>query len=387
MSHHFRSFASKLKASAADVAQHLPTFDDMAAKDEYIHSEDFNVKGQKKPNYEARTQQIQQHSRQPQQPSDTSSTASWSLLDRPQGPLTPALGTARQESTRKVGSDTTSFRTSIAAGSKVDKYEEQSPIKKQSSMPLLSVVADSLKQGRSPSPSPPKQTTGIEYESDTSDMGNDNLMEDHDYINDEDDPILSMIRKSTLAPKKAVQKKTPKPEPEKHQTEIETKNDKKKNPNRFLDDLDQRLSTPEARMEEGVDGLVTTAPPASEGNWGWVKDLAVAHVDRIVGGRPTNAKSVEGPRPDAPLARKKPQRIAITPPPEDDFQVTVSSSVLAGEELAQLAKMKQGSILDPLSMLMDSVKENPQLKFIFFTMVLAFFVFFYTRHQTMEDVN
>jgi len=73
-------YASKLRTHAAAAAKKIPTFDDMAAKDEYIHSEEFNVPRRSVP----RSNVSVVTTGKGIDPDEVSSVSSaWSLLDRP----------------------------------------------------------------------------------------------------------------------------------------------------------------------------------------------------------------------------------------------------------------------------------------------------------------
>ena len=180
-----------------------------------------------------------------------------------------------------------------------------------------------------------------------------------------------------------------------------------KNPKRFLDDLDERLftstgATPlELEMGGRSPGLdhednasSTATAPASQ-RWGWVKTMATSHVDRFLGrfpipgstGTHTSQLQQQKKMHRPPLARKQEPKPSSLPlaSPDDDFHVTVSTSVLGDNELKELAQMKNRSnFMDLASMMVTLLKENRQFAFIGATMVLAALVYFYTRHSTIQ---
>ena len=80
----------------------------------------------------------------------------------------------------------------------------------------------------------------------------------------------------------------------------------------------------------------------------------------------------------------KRQKTNHTKQAQDDFHATASSSVLAEDDLAQLARLKKSSTQIQL---MKIFKENQQFAFIAFTLLLAAFVYFYSRKNLEDDVT
>jgi hypothetical protein len=360
----FRGFASKIKASAAQAAAKLPTFDDMAAKDDYIHSEEFYVSGQKRLNKESSITTAATTTRPETKPQsanieEIASVSSWSLLDRPVSVVHAALPTPSQKPL--VRDDSTPNRKT----SQHDRMET----------PTSSLSSRGEKSTQSMVSSLDHED---EEESQTSDSGRSDGYNSDDDEYDEDDPIMSMIRKPSSKVSKKKKTKNVK-------SKAADDGSPKKSSSRFLDDLDDRLSTPESRMEAGVvvgQSDDYTPPPPVANRWGWVNSMATEKMGQMLG-RPTQARPTTS---SAPLARKKPEVKAAAAPKEDDFYASSSTAVLADDELAQLAKMKRSrSMMDQLCMLLDSIKENRQFVFIAFTMLLAAAVYFYTRHRFIED--
>jgi hypothetical protein len=88
-----------------------------------------------------------------------------------------------------------------------------------------------------------------------------------------------------------------------------------------------------------------------------------------------------------PLARQRSETPKeSSKQPEEDFSVTASSSVLADDELAQLAKMKQFSTQGRLAVLLSSLQDNRRLLFIVLTLILSAWVYFYSRRTLEDDV-
>ena len=348
----FRGFASKIKTSAAQAAAKLPTFDDMAAKDDYIHSEEFNISGQKRPNNKESSTTAATTTRPETKPQsaeieESSSVSSWSLLDRPVPVVRAALPTPSQ---------TPLVRPNSIPKPKTSQHDRM----ETSSQSIVSSLEHEDEEG--------SQTSG-------SGSSDNSYNSDDEY--DEDDPIMSMIRKPSSKASNKKKEKNMKPK-------AADDSSSKKSSRRFLDDLDDRLSTPESRMEAGVvvgQSETYSPPPPVANRWGWVNSMAKEKMGQMLG-RPVAAAQSSS----APLARKKPEVKAAVAPKEDDFHVASSTAVLADDELAELAKMKRSmGMMDQLCMLLDSLKENRQFVFIAFTMLLAAAVFFFTRHRSIED--
>lgn len=155
-----------------------------------------------------------------------------------------------------------------------------------------------------------------------------------------------------------------------------------------MDDLDRRLATPEDQIESGVVGVLPSTqnqqPVQSLGTipvGKWFKNVATARINQYLKRSDIGSSVHQSTKSLPPLARQRPQVLNETNKPEEDFLVTASSSVLADDELAQLARLKQSSTENRLSII---CRENRQFFFIAFTLVLSIFIYFYSR-QTLED--
>lgn len=371
----FREYASKLKTKAAAAAKKLPTFDDMAANDDYIHSEDFNVRGQPKP------QPQSEKAEAINQPDETSSMSSWSLLDRPSQRRTPAPSV--QETTPSPSSSLQDGIHPSRAGSTNTSIssETHSSISKQmggssSHLPLLSVVANALED------SPMKQA---DVDSEALDDSVSYDSDDSDSSDDDDDPILTMIRDKKSSATK-----------QKKKLRRQQKKERKKPGQRFLDDLDTRMAVDvdqaEAQHMLQTDSQATETPkhqvPAaimSSPIGSWMKNVAAKNnLGRFLP-RQTEASKSGTSQPAAPLARQKTKLAAKTKAPEEDFQVASSSSFLEDDELAQLAKFQASNKPTMSSKLMESMYENRQFAFILFTLLLAGFVYYF--QESADDVT
>ena len=253
-----------------------------------------------------------------------------------------------------------------------------------SSLPLLSVVAYALEdKGDSRSKNSYSESSEDESEILASSSDDDDSL---GYASDdEEDPILSMIRQSKPKTKKS-KSRTSHQKPKPSST---TKSSK-----RILEDLDERLATTTDQMESGsttqpqhpqqqsLPATPSVRTPIKFGSW--FKQVASTQVNRILR-RPTEQVSkTNNAKPPPPLARQRqPQRQDGTKKPEDDFQVTASSSVLADAELAELAKLKTSGGIQWSTLLY----ENRQFVFIAFTLALSAFMYFFTRKSWEDDVT
>mmetsp|Transcript_26208 Transcript_26208/g.77522 ORF Transcript_26208/g.77522 Transcript_26208/m.77522 type:complete len:686 (-) Transcript_26208:383-2440(-) len=202
---------------------------------------------------------------------------------------------------------------------------------------------------------------------------------------------------------------------------------KKKDPNRFFDELDRRLAAPvppshhdidrtgscisDAYINDEESGLTGSEssevpqPPtpgfrsfvASTNKLGWLRNVAAPHVqsvarnvaDKIQERRKGESAPLTRTRVDesVPKSRRMSQSSPLGDYEADYAQNVSSNSVLATSEQAELERLRQNAVLDPVSALMSYASENSRFAFVAFTMVLAGFVYFYTRKRTEDDVT
>lgn len=375
----FRDYASKLRSQAEAVASKIPSFDQMAANDEYIHSEEFNFRGQtksKKLPAEPSADNVLPISG-PATDRDDTSMGSWSLLDRPATrikssllPSTiPGKGVAPSDTSSQNKAEfnaSSSSNTISSSEAKQEKNQQQTP----SSTSLLSVVTHTLQGTYRPQMDSSSESTDTGTDvldsgySDGSDQGG------IDSDDDEDDPIILLLRDKRNSSGKSSDKSAK----------------AKKSSRRFLDDLDKRLATP-MQMEEGEAIAEKKAPSTANTAFAsfqnplekWVPSIAQRSFQRFL--RPTEVSTL----PNAPpLAREQKAKKEIPKPPEEEFQATASSSLLADDELAELARLNMSTRKSLVSVLLDSFLENRQFGFILFTLILAIYLFFFRRDD--DDV-
>lgn len=187
---------------------------------------------------------------------------------------------------------------------------------------------------------------------------------------------------------------------------------KVKNPNRFMHDLDQRLSRPEevlAVQEDPQQQPVAMTPLSLSSSQaklpGWLKSPVMANMLAKLQSPTTMATSSvvttgrseeRQPMIVGPLSSRWLQPDNDNQQQHDDEEdpmehhVVVSSSMLGADEQAELMRMAQSTTArsDPLTALLTTIKQNPQFAFILFTLVLGYVVYFYSRHkEEIDDVT
>lgn len=186
--------------------------------------------------------------------------------------------------------------------------------------------------------------------------------------------------------------------------DVELAERKVKNPNRFMADLDQRLSRPEEVLvqEEPNHQPVAMTPLSSSSSQaklpGWLKSPVMANMlAKLQSPATTNSSVVTTGRSEerrpmivGPLSSRRLPDNDDQPDEEDPMEhhVVVSSSMLGADEQAELMRMAQTTRSDPLTTMLTTIKQNPQFAFILFTLVLGSVVYFYSRHkEEIDDVT
>jgi hypothetical protein len=426
----FGGFTNKIKASAeaaAVAARSFKGFDDMAAQDEYIHSDTLNVKRERRPTQSKSWEQPPSSQREREEgdsysqtgtdtelgvSSGRSSESSWSLLDRPRHDATPkseeenaaAATASRQSHPWHSAQITSSIHSLPETGSNSEKTKQKAP-QRQSTMPLLDVVADTLSSSKTSSGAREKQTTRDESMSNRAsnnredDSSSADSSENGFSDDDENDPILSMIRKTSPLslsrrgsgkekPKNPIQKPTQKMqflEMEDSSPVPRQKQNIKKNPNRFMQDLDQRMAMPKLDHDDDDDddnmeaGLLSSssakAAPAEPSAWLW---------GMLNGGGRQQESSAAVTERKAAFSRQ--DRQTQVKPVEESYNVVGSSSVLGEDEIRALAQMKESSTRQGVgAACLDRVRRHKREGFIVFTLLLGWAVYFYSRKISVEN--
>lgn len=174
---------------------------------------------------------------------------------------------------------------------------------------------------------------------------------------------------------------------------------KKKNPNRFMDDLDDRLAAPQEEVttnERNMQKLEIEPPRLQQQLSGWLKSPVVANVLSKLQS-PTafsNTANKEETKPMltvGPLSRRAAQDDDSDDDEEDPMEhhTIVSSSVMGASEQAELERIRgmanSGGLLTSM---MTTLKKNKEFAFILFTLVLGTAAYFYSRHrEEIDDVT
>lgn len=176
--------------------------------------------------------------------------------------------------------------------------------------------------------------------------------------------------------------------------------EKVKKPNRFMDDLSDRLS----KTEQGNDRVQikavsleienpeqTTQVQPLWNSWS-VKTPVLANVlSRFQSPPVSDMRAILGPL-SARKVQEEAQRDVESQSKDDmddstnDYIVRSSISVLGADEQAALDRMRLSS--EPHAATVASILQNPHFAFILFTLILGSAAYFYSRHkEQMDDVT
>lgn len=209
----------------------------------------------------------------------------------------------------------------------------------------------------------------------------------------------------------------------------------KKNPNRFFDDLDRRVGG------KGLDGFATSSPDItqwmnkqqypddarshqnfqqppqsayemsflgsfaqSSDKFQWMKSVAAPKLQSMTMGIATQLKeraeeALSSDHKKPPLTRTRFDRSSFSRLGDDDDEdnyddegfstkVVNSTQFLGDDEARELQRIRSHAMkrMNPLSPVMDLIRENPRFAFIVLTFLLTSLVYFYARRRT-EDVT
>ena len=301
------NFGERFKSHAktlAEAAKQFQSFDDMAAQDEYIHSDSLNVKNK---------------------------------TNTPASSVTP---------TRR----TTELLDSLI-----------SPI----SMPAPQESAHVEPHLRSSG-----GTRANSY--DSSSAGRNDQQERHEEEESDHDPVLD-----TIQPKPSLKKKSSDIMP--------PPSEERKNTNRFMDDLNDRLAKPNVDVEQGLAQTATADTSANaienDNRWGWRIGAATSQMKELMGRSHSSTDYVPF---RSPLSRTT-NSISEPSLKDEDYNVVESSAILGADDQAELDRIRLATQSDPVTLLLNIVKQHPQFAFILFTLVLGSAMYFYSRHQGAED--
>lgn len=354
----FDSFREKLKASAAQAAlaaQQFEGFDAMAAKDDYIHSEEFNVASNNRQRKEAAQQQQQQQEQYEQQ------RIREQLVDHDHDD-TSTLST--HSSLKRVPSKSNSSNQAQPAANQKD-YNRAHSL--QDVVPLKVSVPD--RQLSLPAQNVDSPTSSYH---------------DDDYDNasnssEEDDPIMSLIRKQKGAQNKKT--KAGSSSPVRKLSESLHLQETPKQKHRFMEDLDSRLAMENEDLQPLMLSPARAASPAAvsteETPQSWFSNVAAKSLD-FIGQRTTLQQSSLSSSPAPLLARTKQRRNHQHDDELANVAVVSSTAMLGDEEMRELEQMRaqQQQSFSLVTLLWNLVKNHPREGFIVFTLLLGSYLYF-----------
>jgi len=412
---------AKLRQQVVAASNKLPRFDDMAAEDEYLKSEGLNVKrGGAKTEKVAREEEEDDCSVSVAE----SGISGFSGVSGMSGELLGVVAAVLQEKEEK------------------ERNEKCIPSPRSHAKALVEAAAKDAFQNVPATPNPLTQldrnasateTNSIATDGSIGMLSNYSFPEDYDdhssESEDEMDPIMDFVRKQRPTPSKPNKPSLPPPPPvitnpaPPQQPQQNTTN--KKDPNRFIMELDKRSShtihtpidTPSSSLHTSssvhiINDTDIEAPPQQNNpsifsqhsfaeapnKLQWLTRVAKPGLQSVQQNVTSIWKNqIIAKHNSAPLTQPTPTKPAFsrthihTPPPEKDDEVVISNSstLLEEEEQAELQRLllqqnasRPGSIfVHPLAVLQLLAEQNPHYTFIFLTMMLSMLVYFYSRNR------
>lgn len=252
-----------------------------------------------------------------------------------------------------------------------------------------------------------RQSSNSSSSSSSDDTSSDDSDDDSD--DDENDPILSQIRQSKKDKKESAKSKLKKKERRRREKEKlkraknkrskrhhpqQQQQQKKKNPNRFMDELDERsASAPQSHVLEMERNAMAARnnkinnsndADAADNPLSSFKSWVSTSVQRNNGKASAMAAKATSFLKLGPLSRRDPNRTTsnnANGDEENNFEVVSSSNVLGDDELAALAQINSNSQPRMCSFrwCWNKGRANPREAFIAFTMLFAMYAWFFPR--------
>jgi hypothetical protein len=442
----FGSRLREVREQAKEVVQNMklphsiPTFDDMAARDDYIHSEEFNVRGQPREYKNSRTMKDRQQITRsyPEQRQDiimddnldetTSSISSevtktatasplWSLLDQPSikstGTIDYCNETCNNKAEEPIDPTFTMSNTTLSLLNESDRAVQAEAVTILKHGTLLSIVTDTLqdiptisKESTTKLPSGSMTNLPTDRIDKQRNNNNDDDNDSLDEFDGENDPILSLMQLKQDHTTANFNETSLNIEitPTSYQSQP------KKSVRRFMDDLERRLELPEnaaaagnllpstisvmeleAGRHQHHQQSLSAAPYVTRASHvGAVLDMAMRNIQRMVqksDPSPVALRNTSSITP--PLARVRTPKPSTTTRPEETFSITASDSVLSQSEFDALTR-KTSSInqvsIESLVTTTTTLYEHRNYLFIAFTLLLAVYVYFLTQKR-LGDVT
>ena len=373
----FEVLREKLKESAAQAAQAAREFeglDAMAAQDDYIHKEEFNVASKNRLREAQQQQQLQIHKNQPQH------ILANHYVDHHDQDDTSTLSTHSSLVKRVPSSKSNSLDNQINEANQKD-YNRAHSL--QDIVPLKVTVPD-----RQLSLPVPKS-----IETPSSSYHDDVYNDDNEASNssEDDDPILSLIRKQkgSSAPRKtAISAAGDSSQTPLYNQSPHGQRTPKQKQHRFMEDLDSRLAM--ENMQPPIASPGRTARPAVTASTGespqptaasWFSGVAAKSMDLMGKTNPQRQSQQSLSLSAAPLMSRARWRPHPAHDGDDELAnvaVVSSTAMLGDEEMRELAQLRasQQQSFSLSSLLWNVVRDYPRESFIVFTLLLGSFVYF-----------
>ena len=428
----FEQFTSKLKASAeaaATAARNFPGLDEMAAKDDYIHSENLNVrnkntrqphdKNSRRSTNTAQRRPIEPERPVPSKPPSSSTSRQQKSTHRSESSLSqndsialPLLSVVANALSSNGVTDSAITTTTTATTTTININNHEST----SSSAAASVSSSRVATKSSSKATSERSYVDVERGSDHASAASScsvSLVGSDEDSDDERDPILALLRHNQHSAEGrggGAKRTAPLASSyHKHALEMEVNNgnesdasiasdqQRKKGQHRFLVDLEDRLSKPVAvsdntplsndlQEEEVTPPLPSASVTASSWITGVLSTVRQSQMSN-------NAAEQQRSSRNAPLARRKPQQPVLEMEPDDDYDNVVqvsSSAMLAEDELRALQQFKDSSSSSnstyyPVALFITLLREHPRESFLLLTLVLCIFAYFLSRRFAIED--
>jgi len=407
----FERFTNRVKASAAaaaSAAREFKGFDDMAANDEYIHSEDLNVRNRSHDGDrgQSRVESLEEnpllhhaddHQHHPGQHGSPLSPSS-PFPQTSQSPMVP-YPSSRQEKPKTLA-ETGRSATMPEYCSKTPPPSTNRAQRQQEKTPLLDIVADTLNN------STLKSLKSNMSDTDTASSAalpvSSTLEDDSD---EDDDPIFAILKKGGTPLRRDHDRNEDRSRYSGQRSqmtpmEIEEGGQYKGKASRFMDDLDDRISRPnppsatasvaslDSTLTDGTENRNIIQEPAktvTTAAVSWIRGIANRSQNRNDTSGKSQSPKIRSP---PPLARQK--RKPAGGMQDESFDVVVSSAVLADDELRQLQELKQSSQLattqtNLICRLFGLIRQHPREAFIVLTLILGILAYLYSQAMSTED--
>ena len=320
----FERLASRIKSTADNAvtaAKAFKGFDAMAAQDEYIHSADLNVVGHKRKTEEVNSEGSSHSSGIPQTVSSSPPTVRTQGLSPPHVPLSDN------------DDHDTALKLRGERGLDASKAARLDPRDLSARSPRLQEIQPLLSQ----------------HEIDVAGS-----------------KVLSLREGNAQEPTTT--------HPSALLSSSEHSGERRRNANRFMEDLDAHISKPMQLIPLEMSGPRPQQESASSA-WGWGTLLK----------KDNSFQAASAPAPLLARPRREEQKKLD---PEENYHKVAASSMLADEDLQQLQAMKASSEELPRwrERLCVVVRQHPRESFVVLTLVLGIWVYFFTQASAEEDM-